>query len=437
MIGETGTTYDLTADDALSRIQVVYSYVDESNNVEVIRSTPTPLILQSNAIATRIGGGGSTTEFVTTNVDIANSFIAEDVGTSLNLDQLADLAAQVAALQGRLEELLDVEGDISIEDSESVTGFSQTLASALQTDDNTDTTLNMQSLDFSDAVESDAQLAFTASQDDTEITSLVVDLGTNDRDLVVDGVEFLSVKGTATVRGGEGSNNFLGDSASQDVMMGEDDDNLNAGGGNDTVGSAGGDDTISGGSGDDVAFGGSGDDSVSGGTGDDHVLDSWGSDILSGGTGNDTIRSFDGGDTIEAGDGADMVYGGRGDDRIDGGSGNDVLYGDTVIFASRGDDTIEGGAGDDIMQGGLGADTFIFNALTDGDDIIGRIGGGADFESGIDDVQLVSFSADTTRDVMAHVSDVNGKAVFDAEGITITFDGLVTSDLNADDFVFV
>lgn len=272
-------------------------------------------------------------------------------------------------------------------------------------------------------------------------TAVALNLGNSianlQKTIVINDYDTVIVTGDAKVRGGEGSNNFLGDSASQDVMMGEDDDNLNAGGGNDTVGSAGGDDTISGGSGNDVAFGGSGDDSVSGGSGNDHVLDSWGSDILSGGTGDDTIRSFDGGDTIEAGDGADMVYGGCNDDSIDGGSGNDVLYGDTVIFASRGDDTIAGGAGDDIMQGGRGADTFIFNALTDGNNTIGRIGGGADFESGIDDVRLVGFSADTTSDIMAHVSDVNGKAVFDAEGITITFDGLVTSDLNADDFVFV
>jgi len=436
VIGQTGTTYDLTDDDALSRIQVVYSYVDKANNVEVIRSNPTPLILQSNAIATRIGGTGSTTEFVTTDVEIANSFIAEDVGLSLKLDQLADLAAQVTALQGRLGQLLEIADDVSTDDSESVKGFSETLANALQTEGSLTKTLNMQSLDFSDVANSEAKLAFSASQDDDEITSLVIDLGMSARELVVDGVEFLSIKGAATVRGGEGSNTFLGDGASQDVMMGADDDMLSAGGGNDTVGSAGGNDTISGGSGDDLAFGGTGNDSVAGDTGNDHILDSWGTDTLNGGEGNDVIRSFDGGDKIYAQWGNDTVYGGRGDDFIKGGDGNDVLYGDTVLFSSRGDDTLTGGAGDDLLQGGYGADTFVFNAGTDGNDTIGRIGGGADFESGLDHVQLVGFSEVNGTNVMDAISDISGQAVFDAEGITITFDGILKADLSADDFIF-
>lgn len=267
-------------------------------------------------------------------------------------------------------------------------------------------------------------LEFGLDTDNLEKTILVNDYAT------------VIVNGAAKIRGGEGANTFVGDSASQDVMMGDDDDNLNGGGGNDTVGSAGGNDTISGGSGNDIAFGGLGNDSVGGGSGDDYVLDSWGSDNLSGGSGHDIIRSFDGGDTIFAGGGTDTVYGGRGDDSIDGGDDNDVLYGDTVLFASRGDDTLEGGAGNDILQGGFGADTFVFNANLDGDDIIGRVGGGADFESGIDHVQLVGFSATTTDDVMAYVSDESGTAVFAAEGITITFDSLVKADLTADDFIF-
>ena len=134
--------------------------------------------------------------------------------------------------------------------------------------------------------------------------------------------------------------------------------------------------------------------------------------------------------------GNDTVYGGRGDDSIKGGDGNDVLYGDTVLFSSRGEDTLTGGAGDDLLQGGYGADTFIFNAGTDGNDTIGRIGGGADFESGLDHVHLVGFSEVNGTNVMDAISDVSGKAVFDAEGITITFDGIVKADLSAEDFIF-
>jgi Ca2+-binding RTX toxin-like protein len=418
---------------------VVYSYVDEANNVEVIRSTPTPLILQSNAIATSLGGDGSTTEFVTTDVGIANSFIAEDVGSSLNLDQLADLAAQVAALQGRLGQLLEIADDVSTDDSESVKGFSETLANALQTEGSLTKTLNMQSLDFSDVAESDAELAFTASQDDDEITSLVVDLGTSARELVVDGVEFLSVKGTATVRGGEGSNNFLGDGASQNVMLGADDDVLNAGGGDDIVGSAGGNDTISGGSGNDVAFGGTGNDSVSGGTGDDKVTDSWGTDALHGDDGNDVIRAFEGGDIINGGAGADTIYGSRGDDVISGGDDNDVIYGDTFVFASRGADELSGGNGNDVMQGGFGADTFIFEFGETGENRIQRIDTGtADFEVGIDTLQFAEFGdALTVDNILAQWQDTAEGALLTSGELSILLTGITTRDLSVDDFEFV
>ena len=339
-------------------------------------------------------------------------------------------------------------------DVASIAATAKTLRAALEdTDDNTDGDSNqpdvvtlldkiteLQEFDFKTSITEVAKGGEISLRATAVNAAAVLDLGTNsdslDKTIIVNNYATVIVNGEARIRGGEGSNTFLGDGASQDVMMGADDDMLSAGGGNDTVGSAGGNDTISGGSGDDLAFGGTGNDSVAGDTGNDHILDSWGTDTLNGGEGNDVIRSFDGGDTIYAQLGNDTVYGGRGDDSIKGGDGNDVLYGDTVLFSSRGEDTLTGGAGDDLLQGGYGADTFVFNAGTDGNDTIGRIGGGADFESGLDHVQLVGFTGVNGTNVMDAISDVSGQAVFDAEGITITFDGILKADLSADDFIF-
>jgi T1SS-143 domain-containing protein len=69
---------------------------------------------------------------------------------------------------------------------------------------------------------------------------------------------------------------------------------------------------------------------------------------------------------------------GGGDDVISGGAGNDV------IFGQEGNDVISGGAGNDVLYGGSGNDTFMFEALTDGLDII------KDFEIGQDNLDLTS-----------------------------------------------
>jgi hypothetical protein len=104
------------------------------------------------------------------------------------------------------------------------------------------------------------------------------------------------------------------------------------------------------------------------------------------------------------------------------------------------------------MQGANGADVFIFEA-GDGDDTIAQVDIynvdfdnpitdvpllGSDFQSGIDKVQLDGFSTiSSTAQAFAAVTDVDGTAVFAAEGTSITFYGLTKADLNADDFIFV
>ncbi|GGY53773.1 DUF4214 domain-containing protein [Pseudoduganella albidiflava] len=87
--------------------------------------------------------------------------------------------------------------------------------------------------------------------------------------LQLDDVHFAAVVGAATLRGGAGQNIVIGDSAGQDIFLGEEDDQLLGGGGDDVLGSAGGNDLLSGGDGNDAAAGGTGNDSVAGGSGDD------------------------------------------------------------------------------------------------------------------------------------------------------------------------
>jgi hypothetical protein len=105
----------------------------------------------------------------------------------------------------------------------------------------------------------------------------------------LDHIEFAAIFGSAKLIGGAGSNVIIADDAVQNILLGEDDDILDAGGGNDTVGSAGGDDEVYGGEGNDIVFGGSGNDVVDGGSGDDEVRGDEGDDTLTGGSGSDAF----------------------------------------------------------------------------------------------------------------------------------------------------
>jgi hypothetical protein len=87
--------------------------------------------------------------------------------------------------------------------------------------------------------------------------------------LELNNVDFAAVVGAATLRGGDGRNFVVGDDASQNILLGADDDVLYGGGGNDIVGSAGGNDYLDGGSGNDMVAGGIGNDTLVGGSGDD------------------------------------------------------------------------------------------------------------------------------------------------------------------------
>lgn len=245
-------------------------------------------------------------------------------------------------------------------------------------------------------------------------TAIVLDtsqiLGTPQ--IQIENIDFVAVVGAATLRGGSGRQVVHADGASQNIVLGADDDEIHGGAGDDYIGSEGGDDklygdqgndTVSGGIGNDFLFGGNGVDQLFGGEGNDYLDGGAGHDVLAGGVGNDVhivddihdvvveakgegtdtvyastnyaltghvenliltgdailgyanslnnvIRGNDQANKILARSGNDKVYGGAGNDRLEGESGNDRLYGET------GNDVLVGGTGHDRMDGGTGND---------------------------------------------------------------------------------
>jgi len=107
----------------------------------------------------------------------------------------------------------------------------------------------------------------------TPQTALVIDTKSLPAGATIElqNVDFAAIMGAVKLRGGEGQQTIYGDSASQDIFLGADDDILHGGAGNDIVGSAGGNDQIFGDEGDDIVFGGEGNDMIDGGTGYDVV----------------------------------------------------------------------------------------------------------------------------------------------------------------------
>ncbi|WP_262300076.1 Ig-like domain-containing protein [Microvirga sesbaniae] len=170
--------------------------------------------------------------------------------------------------------------------------------------------------------------------------------------LQLNNVDFAAIVGAATVRDGDGRNFVTGDDASQNIVLGADDDTLHGGGGDDYVGSLG------------------------------------GNDWLYGDDGNDTVSGGEGNDWLFGGNGHDRLLGGARHDRLDGGAGNDTLKGEA------GNDRITGGLGRDKMWGGSGRDVFDFNSAKES-----KVGSQRDivydFKSGQDRIDLRDIDANT------------------------------------------
>lgn len=283
--------------------------------------------------------------------------------------------------------------------------------------------------------------------------------------------EIISVD--ALIDGASGGDDVIGDAAAttdQDLDAGGGDDSVLGGTANDTLDGGTGNDSVSGGDGTDTLDGGVGDDSLNGGNGDDQLFDNTGDTEIEGGDGNDIAVAVGGNGTfVDSGTVTvigneinDFFCGGSGDDNFSAGSGNDIVVGDIGSAFYYGNDTLNGGADNDLLQGGFGQDVFVFGA-NDGTDTIARVDlssisnafaaddittvvlTGPDFEAGVDQIHLETAGfSDLNGDAaeaLALVQDVtvgtDTYAQFDHNGTTINFFGVTTSELSADDFVFV
>jgi len=140
-------------------------------------------------------------------------------------------------------------------------------------------------------------------------------------------------------------------------------ENINGGNGADEFTGNSVDNVLYGGNGNDILDGRAGNDILNGGAGDDVLIANYGSDAFNGGLGNDTYQiqgsrvedlAFD----IDLNAGTDQhgntysnienIIGGNGDDILIGSADNNVLNG------GAGNDTLYGGGGNDTLDGGTG-----------------------------------------------------------------------------------
>jgi Ca2+-binding RTX toxin-like protein len=301
--------------------------------------------------------------------------------------------------------------------------------------------------------------------------------------------------GDDTVWGGSGNDTIYGGIGNDRLRGGADDDAIYGGGGNDTIQGDTGNNWLEGGDGNDKLYGWTGNDSLFGGNGDDELYDFEGDDVLAGGGGDDKLVGGDGDDLIYTGtsdgqtfgvdearggagndtligsNGTDTLYGDEGSDRLNGGDdldtadidylyggagddllesgqtdavragfqdrgdrlygeeGNDTLIGglaDDTLEGGAGNDTLEGGAGDDVLAGGAGADRFVFAAGDDADII-------ADFEDGIDRLDLSAFGFASAAEALARANETGGDVVFDfGNGDVLTVENISRAALEND-----
>ncbi len=99
--------------------------------------------------------------------------------------------------------------------------------------------------------------------------------------------------------------------------------------------------------------------------------------LLTGEGGNDVAMGLGATDTISVGSGDDFVDAGAGDDYVFAGSGNDMIYGGDgadTIMGGDGNDLITAGNGDDNVMGGKGDDTFVAGVADGMDRYSGDLG---------------------------------------------------------------
>lgn len=195
--------------------------------------------------------------------------------------------------------------------------------------------------------------------------------------------------GNDFITGGPGRDVLYGEPGADYVEGGADDDVASGQEGDDYLDGGGGTDVIGGGSGSDVLVGGEGADLLHGDLSFDVLLDStvfadptasfgedaWGVSLVLGAFGAPVDQVFNHINAfMDAGGapGQDVLFGGAGDDRLLGGGGADRLFGEA------GNDSLEGEAGADELDGGPGDDLLIGDGPGDAGDDILRGGAGAD-----------------------------------------------------------
>ena len=202
------------------------------------------------------------------------------------------------------------------------------------------------------------------------------------------------------------------------------------------------DNTIIGSTGNDTIRGASGNDILQGQGDDDILLGEANADVLQGGNGTDEASYVTAGAAVTA----DLILNGTntghaaGDtyssiENLAGSHFDDVLsgtFGTNEIRGNDGNDVIRGRGGSDTLVGGLGDDMFIFkNGFAN--EIINDFEAQNDNEK-IDFASVTSFS--NFADVQANLSQSGADAVITDGLSTITLLNVLTTDLDANDFMF-
>ncbi len=293
-------------------------------------------------------------------------------------------------------------------------------------------------------------------------------------DIKIDGVRQTDLKIPAGVtlwsyQVSSGNDVINGSSGRDTVAAGSGNDNVSGGKGNDVLYGEDGNDVLYGNDGNDTLVGGAGHDSLFGGAGSDTLQYSGGLDTLDGGTGNDTVdfsksgpsvyvnlaatsgyeawtsgtwrsdaanattaiadilgvenvRGSSHSDTIIGNSSNNLLEGGGGNDTVNGGGGSDTLLG------GAGGDLLNGGVGNDRFTGGSGADVYQFSANWGTDTI-------TDFADGVDKIAfdkvsgLIGFASLKITAASAGATIAYGSS-------SIVLQGISTSSLSADDFIF-
>ena len=256
-----------------------------------------------------------------------------------------------------------------------------------------------------------------------------------------------------TVEGLEGSR-------FSDVLAGNNGGNLLLGGnGNDALFGRGGNDRLEGGAGNDRMDGGAGRDLFLGDAGIDLVTyaregravvadlavaaanrgaaagDRYADvELLQGTRFGDSLRGDNGANVLFGGNGNDVLFGRGGNDRLLGDNGNDVLYGqggNDRIEGRAGNDRLEGGAGADTLVGGSGRDVFAYRSASDSGIAASQRDRVADFQSGIDRLDLSAIDANAGLAGNQAFTFIGGRD-FSAAGQVRFATGLLMGDTNGD-----